>query len=61
VRLWRLARPRPGIIMGMAGGIMPVTGLLPEAGGTLDQSAWLMDAFDILDAAYLELKPNPAS
>lgn len=47
LRLWRYARG------GMAG-----PGPLPEAGGLLDQSAWLMAAFDVMSgaAAVLEKK-----
>jgi hypothetical protein len=39
------------MIGGMAAGLIPVTGHLPEAGGLLDQGAWLLDAFAILDRA----------
>lgn len=47
-----------GLIKGMAAGAIPVVGHLPETGGLLDQSAWLMSAFDVLDAAYYDLKPE---
>jgi hypothetical protein len=30
--------------------------LLPRAGGALDQPAWLMDAFAVMDAAEAELR-----
>jgi len=49
--------PPPGRIGGMAAGLMPVTGHLPEAGGSLDQGAWLMEAFGILNAAEAKLAP----
>jgi hypothetical protein len=39
LRLWRLSRA------GMGGGA------LPEPGGTLDQSPYMMDAFAVMDAA----------
>jgi hypothetical protein len=45
------------MIGGMAAGIVPVAGHLPEAGGTLDQGAWLVAAFDILSAAEAKLTP----
>jgi hypothetical protein len=54
VRLWRICRPPPGRIGGMAAGYLPVSGPLPEAGGALDQGAWLMAAFDILTVADLD-------
>lgn len=41
----------------MAGGFVPTTGLLPEPGGTLDQGAWLIAAFDILSDAAARLAP----
>jgi len=44
VRLWRLFQ----------GGMAP--GHLPEAGGTLDQGAWLLEAFSIMTAAERELE-----
>ena len=31
---------------------------LPRAGGALDQPAWLMDAFAVMDAAEAELRPR---
>ena len=49
MRLWRFARPPVGRIVGMAAGVIPVVGHLPEEGGTLDQSAWLMEAFALLN------------
>jgi len=57
VRLWRLAVPPPGRIGGMAAGVWPVVGHLPEAGGTLDQGAWLMTAFDLLSGFEARLQP----
>lgn len=33
-------------------------GVLPEAGGYLDQSAWLMDAFRLVGAAIAESEPT---
>jgi hypothetical protein len=45
------------MIGGMAGGMIPVVGQLPEAGGMLDQSAWLLEAFDILSATETRLAP----
>ena len=45
VRLWSLCRG------GMGG-----YAVLPRAGGALDQPAWLMDAFAIMDAAECELR-----
>jgi len=30
--------------------------VLPRAGGALDQPAWLMDAFAVMDAAEAELR-----
>lgn len=52
-----MAMPPPGRIMGMAGGMIPVSGLLPEAGGTLDQGAWVMEAFGLLSAYEQKLAP----
>ena len=48
VRLWRLAQGGMGL------------GLLPEAGGSLDQPAILLAAFDVMTAAERELKGNKA-
>lgn len=31
---------------------------LPEAGGYNDQPAWLMDAFDVIDAAFDAMRPR---
>ena len=45
------------MIGGMAGGVIPVAGHLPEPGGVLDQGAWLMDAFDLLEAAEARIRP----
>lgn len=39
VRLWRTCRGDMGLAV------------LPEAGGLLDQAAWLLDAFDACNAA----------
>lgn len=39
----------------MAAGLIPVSGHLPQLGGVIDQGAWLLDAFDIIDNAYAEL------
>ncbi|CAO3453860.1 hypothetical protein [Azospirillum argentinense] len=55
VRLWRAYRPAPGRIGGMAAGVFPVAGHLPEAGGYGDQAAILLDAFEIMSAAEAEL------
>ena len=46
LRLWRLFAP------GMS------AGHLPDAGGTLDQAAIMMDAFDAMTSAEAELKPR---
>lgn len=54
ISLWRICRPPHGMIGGMAAGFIPAPQVLPEAGGVLDQSAWLLDAFSILDAADAE-------
>lgn len=54
VRLWRAYRPPPGRIDGMAGGLIPVTGHLPESGGAGEQAAAMMDAFEIMSAAEAE-------
>lgn len=55
VQLWRISRPQPGRIGGMAAGIVPVAGHLPEAGGAGDQAAIMLDAFAIMDRAEAEL------
>lgn len=44
VTLWRLSRSGLGGI-----------GALPEAGGLLDQPAWLLDAFDVLSSFAAKL------
>jgi hypothetical protein len=54
VQLWRLAHPSPGRIGGMAGGVIPVAGHLPDAGGAGDQAAAMMDAFRLMTAAEAE-------
>ncbi|MGQ9367697.1 hypothetical protein [Azospirillum sp. ST 5-10] len=56
LHLWRAYRPAPGRVGGMASGIVPVTGHLPEAGGWGDQAAVMMDAFAIMDAADADLR-----
>lgn len=56
VSLWRAARPHPGMIRGMAGGVLPVPGHLPEGGGFGEQAAIMIDAFTIMDAAEAELR-----
>jgi hypothetical protein len=43
--------------MGMAAGVVPIVGHLPETGGTLDQCAWLMDAFSILNEVDAKMAP----
>jgi hypothetical protein len=53
--LWRQYAPRPGRIAGMAAGLVPVTGHLPEAGGLGDQAAIMIDAFEIMSAAQQRL------
>lgn len=55
VQLWRAYRPQPGRIGGMAAGVVPVAGHLPEAGGAGDQAAIMMDAFAIMTDAEAEL------
>ncbi|MGF7176996.1 hypothetical protein [Azospirillum doebereinerae] len=55
VQFWRAYRPPPGRVAGMAGGIIPVAGHLPEAGGFGDQAAIMLDAFAIMTAAEAEL------
>ncbi|MFC5358262.1 hypothetical protein [Azospirillum himalayense] len=55
VRFWRAYRPAPGRIVGMAAGVVPVAGHLPEAGGYGDQAAIMLDAFEIMSAAEAEL------
>lgn len=54
--LWRQYAPRPGRIAGMAAGILPVVGHLPEAGGVGDQAAIMIDAFEIMSAAQQRLE-----
>lgn len=56
VALWRAARPQPGVIRGMAAGWMPAVGHLPESGGYGEQAAVMLDAFDLMDAAWGELE-----
>lgn len=41
----------------MAAGAIPSPGHLPGPGGVGDQSAWLLDAFDVISAAFHELRP----
>lgn len=41
----------------MAAGIIPIVGHLPEAGGLLDQGAWLMDAFSLLSDYEAQFAP----
>ena len=53
--LWRQYAPLPGRIAGMAAGLIPVTGHLPEAGGVGDQAAIMIDAFEIMTAAQQRL------
>lgn len=55
VRYWRAYCPHPGRIGGMAAGIIPAAGHLPEAGGYGDQAAIMLDAFEIMSAAEAEL------
>ncbi|MBP2297951.1 hypothetical protein [Azospirillum picis] len=55
VQLWRAYQPHAGRIGGMAQGVVPVTGHLPEAGGVGDQAAIMMDAFAIMSQAEAEL------
>lgn len=55
LRLWRAYRPAPGRIGGMAAGVIPVTGHLPEAGGSGEQAAIMIEAFGIMDAAEAQL------
>lgn len=55
VQLWRAYRPQPGRIGGMSAGVVPVSGHLPDAGGTGDQAAIMMDAFAIMTDAEAEL------
>lgn len=43
--------------MGMAAGFIPIVGHLPEAGGVMDQSVWLMEAFNILTDVEHKLAP----
>lgn len=59
VRLWRLAYPPHGRIVGMAAGIIPIVGHLPEAGGTLDQASWVMEAFGLLNSYEMKFAPPP--
>lgn len=47
LQLWRAHR---------GSGLAP--GPLPDPGGLLDQAAWTMDAFRILDAAAETMKPQ---
>ncbi|MEA1674101.1 hypothetical protein [Nitrospirillum sp. BR 11163] len=53
--LWQAARPQPGRITGMAAGLIPVIGHLPERGGAAEQAAVMLDAFDVMDAAAAEI------
>ncbi|MBK3734948.1 hypothetical protein GAY29_17935 [Azospirillum brasilense] len=55
VRLWRAFRPAPGRIGGMAAGVVPVTGHLPEAGGYGEQAAIMLDAFEVMIRAEAKL------
>ncbi|AWJ86320.1 hypothetical protein TSH58p_22660 (plasmid) [Azospirillum sp. TSH58] len=55
VRFWRSFRPAPGRIGGMAAGVVPVAGHLPEAGGYGDQAAIMLDAFEVMSRAEAEL------
>lgn len=41
----------------MAAGAIPIVGHLPEPGGVLDQSAWLLEAFSILNTVEAKLAP----
>lgn len=34
----------------------PPAGVLPEAGGLLDQGAWLTDVFDLMEAEDVKLQ-----
>ncbi len=61
VRLWRAYRPQPGRIDGMASGVIPVPGHLPESGGYGEQAAVMMEAFAIMSAAEAELLAGAAS
>lgn len=56
VRLWRAYRPPMGRIGGMAAGLLPVTGHLPQTGGYGDQPAIMLDAFDVMSAYESELE-----
>jgi len=49
--------PPPGKIVGMAAGYLPIVGHLPEDGGVLDQSVWLLEAFAILNSVESKLAP----
>ena len=61
--LYTQARPLPGVLpLPVAPGIPPLMvplpsapGPLPDAGGLLDQGAWLMDVFDIMSGADAQL------
>lgn len=55
VRLWRAYHPHPGRIGGMAAGILPIVGHLPESGGVGEQAAVMLDAFEIMTAAEADL------
>lgn len=56
--LWRLYAPPPGRIAGMAGGIIPAAGFLPDAGGAGDQAAIMLEAFGVMSAAEAELSKD---
>jgi hypothetical protein len=55
LRLWRAYCPAPGRIGGAAAGLVPVSGHLPERGGSGDQAAIMLDAFAIMSAAEVDL------
>lgn len=54
--LWRAYAPPMGRIGGMAAGLLPVQGHLPETGGYGDQAAIMLDAFAVMSAAAAELE-----
>lgn len=56
LRLWRLYAPPAGRISGMAAGLVPVVGHLPESGGAGEQAAIMLDAFDVMSAMQAELE-----
>lgn len=58
IALWRAFAPPMGRIGGMAAGLVPVQGHLPESGGYGEQAAIMLDAFAVMSAAQAELEAD---